>query len=257
MQLASLIEKKLKEKEKGIVFLESQQKFYKELKLQVGKRYVYEAEGVDEATAVLDYYQCGSESDAELTAKLDLLVALIDEPCRQQLSVKENTASSVTVEVRRSNGAQGIVFVLESDKHPRYLEKRLHAFLQNIEETLNGITAEELKKCFADWLKEKEKTPSKMSDKNMHYRKILTSTNGINWTEFNKTDRLKSLKQDILQFCQEYVGEKATKSSRMSVHLSPAVDEGCLPASLLLVASDKLVKISDVAAFKRGMKVWP
>lgn len=74
------------------------------------------------------YYQTGLQS-TESNMLLELLAQIILEPCFNILRTKEQLGYIVFSGVRRTNGAQGLRIIVQSDKHPQYVEKRIDLFM--------------------------------------------------------------------------------------------------------------------------------
>jgi insulysin len=94
------------------------------------------------------YIQCGEQNDRS-NVLLDLVLQILREPffhklrtqvrimmiCTQTSSwqnsiFQEQQGYVVDSLIRRANGAQGIKFVVESSKHPDYIEPRIVRFLE-------------------------------------------------------------------------------------------------------------------------------
>lgn len=64
---------------------------------------------------------------------VELLEHIANEPCFNQLRTKEQLGYIVFTGVRRAHGTQGIQFLVQSDRHPAYVESRIDHFLNNLE----------------------------------------------------------------------------------------------------------------------------
>lgn len=63
---------------------------------------------------------------------LELLAQIISEPCFNTLRTKEQLGYIVFSGVRRTSGAQGLRIIVQSDKVPQYVEKRIDVFMDSI-----------------------------------------------------------------------------------------------------------------------------
>lgn len=61
-----------------------------------------------------------------------LFLTIPGEPCYNQLRTKEQLGYIVFCASRKSNGAQGIRFIVQSAKHPMYVEERIETFLDTM-----------------------------------------------------------------------------------------------------------------------------
>lgn len=77
------------------------------------------------------YYQTGLQS-TELNMLLELLAQLISEPCFTVLRTKEQLGYIVFSGVRRTNGAQGLRIIVQSDRDPKYVEQKINTFLNSM-----------------------------------------------------------------------------------------------------------------------------
>lgn len=77
------------------------------------------------------YYQTGLQS-TESNMHLELLAQIISEPCFNILRTKEQLGYIVFSGVRRTNGAQGLRVIVQSDKHPQYVEGRIDLFMDSM-----------------------------------------------------------------------------------------------------------------------------
>lgn len=77
------------------------------------------------------YYQSGLQS-TELNMLLELIAQIISEPCFNILRTKEQLGYIVFSDVCQTNGAQGLRVIVQSDKHPKYVEKRIDLFMKSM-----------------------------------------------------------------------------------------------------------------------------
>lgn len=57
---------------------------------------------------------------------------ILCEPCYNTLRTKEQLGYIVFCASRKANGAQGIRFIVQSAKHPSYVEERIELFLDSM-----------------------------------------------------------------------------------------------------------------------------
>lgn len=136
--LATIVEQKLKTTNANTLPLLSRQLLLKrEYKLvnRESYRFVTENEYHKNSCAEL-YLQCGMQSD-KANVFIDLVAQILCEPCYNQLRTKEQLGYIVFCASRKANGAQGIRFIVQSAKHPMYVEERIELFLDSM--TVNQI----------------------------------------------------------------------------------------------------------------------
>ena len=78
------------------------------------------------------YLQCGLE-ETRANMLLELAVQILKEPCFHALRTQEQLGYIVFSGVRRVHGAQGLRFIVQSEKHPSYVDTRVEAFLHSME----------------------------------------------------------------------------------------------------------------------------
>lgn len=131
--LASIVEQKLKTTNANTLPLLSRQLLLKrEYKLvhQESYRFITENEFHKSSCAEL-YLQCGMQSDTA-NVYIDLVAQILCEPCYNQLRTKEQLGYIVFCASRKANGAQGIRFIVQSARHPIYVEERIESFLDSM-----------------------------------------------------------------------------------------------------------------------------
>jgi secreted Zn-dependent insulinase-like peptidase len=188
------------------------------------------------------------------------------------LNLQEQQGYMVDCIIRRANGAQGIKFVVESTKHPDFIEQRIHSFLSMMTDEISGMSLEKfesLKKA----LKAKKLPPTTLASQFWQfYREIV-----IQQYHFNRTNVeasiLKNITQDeVLNFYQ--VSLTRFKSFflflialiKLQAHISPQ-SKGRQALSIHVLAksssdSDEKVsgnfrKIDELAEFKNSLQLYP
>lgn len=78
------------------------------------------------------YLQFGLQSDTS-NVYLDLIAHILQEPFYNQLRTQEQLGYIVFCGPRKANGAHGLRFIVQSTKHPSYVENRIEQFLIQIE----------------------------------------------------------------------------------------------------------------------------
>merc|ERR1719228_268393 len=93
---------------------------------------------VHKSSCIESYYQTGLQ-DTKLNMLLELFSQIINESCYNQLRTQEQLGYIVFSGVRRSNGAQGLRVIVQSDRNPEYLDKRIELFIHSLDETLASM----------------------------------------------------------------------------------------------------------------------
>lgn len=112
----------------------------------LGCQFLFEVENkLHKSSCTEVYYQTGLQS-TESNMLLELLAQLISEPCFSTLRTKEQLGYIVFSGVRKTNGAQGLRIIVQSDKHPEYVEQRINVFLDSM--LVGSITSSIVKKLY-------------------------------------------------------------------------------------------------------------
>ena len=71
--------------------------------------------------------------------------------------------------VRRSNGAQGFRIIVQSDRHPAFLDTRVESFIKELQESLENMSQEEFKAHVEALAIKRLEKPKKLSVRNGRY----------------------------------------------------------------------------------------
>lgn len=63
---------------------------------------------------------------------LELLAQIISQPCFSRLRTSEQLGYIVVSGIRRANGVQGLRVIVQSDRHPKYLDDRIELFMESM-----------------------------------------------------------------------------------------------------------------------------
>lgn len=154
--LTGLIEQKLLQTNSMKLPLLSRQLLLKrEYKLATGERYLFETKNEFHKSSCAELYlQCGTQSDRS-NIFIDMVAQVLSEPCyntlRTKVSIDQNNLWNyifilnriifsfqeqlgyiVFCGARKANGVQGIRFIVQSAKHPAFVEERIECFLSSM-----------------------------------------------------------------------------------------------------------------------------
>ncbi|XP_011268023.1 insulin-degrading enzyme isoform X2 [Camponotus floridanus] len=238
---------------------------YREIRLEDGCHFLFEAENkLHKSSCTEIYYQTGLQS-TESNMLLELLAQIILEPCFNILRTKEQLGYIVFSGVRRTNGAQGLRIIVQSDKHPQYVEKRIDLFMDSMWDQISTMPEEQF-----------EKYKRALATIRLEKPKMLSSLCGMFWNEivsqqynFDRTNievaYLKTItQQQILDFYKEIYSEARHK---LSVHvISTATDDTSIEENISdsndkniidKPANQEVKKIDDILAFKISQSLYP
>lgn len=100
---------------------------------------------------------------------LELFSQIINENCYNQLRTQEQLGYIVFSGVRRSNGAQGLRVIVQSDRHPVYLDQRIESFLAGVDTMLTDMDEAEFKQHVEALASKRLEKPKKLSVRNGRY----------------------------------------------------------------------------------------
>lgn len=145
LTLTSLVQKYLQST--STLPLNARQLFLKrEIKLNEGDSYLFQTEHTQHKSSCTELYlQVGlqGERDNVLT---DLAVQIMNEPCYNVLRTQEQLGYIVFCGTRRNCGAQGIRIIVQSNRHPAYVEERIETFLTSMKSQVESMSNEEFEK---------------------------------------------------------------------------------------------------------------
>ena len=120
------------------------------------------------SSCIENYYQCGLQ-DTRQNMLLELFSQIINENCYNQLRTQEQLGYIVFSGVRRSNGAQGLRVIVQSERHPAYLDTRIESFLAGVAATLASMEDEEFRQHVEALASKRLEKPKKLSVRNGRY----------------------------------------------------------------------------------------
>ncbi|XP_076297777.1 insulin degrading metalloproteinase isoform X2 [Lasioglossum baleicum] len=238
---------------------------YREIRLEDGCHFLFEVENKSHRNSCTEvYYQTGLQS-TESNMLLELLAQLIAEPCFTTLRTKEQLGYIVFSGVRRTESVQGLRIVVQSDRHPMYIEERIDAFLQDMLEKITNMSDEEFnrhKESLAVKRLEKPKLMSTLTT--IFLSEILTQR--YNFDRANiEVAHLRTIKQtEIVQFFKKMLQRDI--QHKLSVHVIPTAqnqdgmkkDENKNTESNdSKTDSHDYKKITDIMAFRTSQSLHP
>lgn len=156
----------------------SQWPIYRSLNFPSGSNYVYEEtlEDPENVNHAIEYLlHVGPRGNRPLTAKLLMFDQLTHEPVFDQLRTKEQLGYVVFSGPRSGFTALEFRFIIQSEKHPQYLESRIESFLVSHRKTLEALSdAEFAKNKRALVVKRTEKVKDLDQETGRHWNQICT-----------------------------------------------------------------------------------
>ncbi|XP_077261361.1 insulin-degrading enzyme-like isoform X1 [Temnothorax americanus] len=259
-----LIESKLTTAVPNIVpLLQRHLLLYREIKLDDGSHFLFEAENkLHKSSCAMVYHPTGLQS-TESNMLLELLAQIIAEPCFNTLRTEEQLGYIVFSGIRKTSGAQGLRIIVQSDKHPQYVEKRIDSFLDSMLEHISTMPEdqfEEHKKALAALRLEKPKMLSARCT--LYWNEIVSQQYNFD-RENIEVAYLKTItQQQLLNFCKENIHSKARH--KLSVHVistESSTEKNWVNNTTEEIADssseEAVKKIDDIISFKHSQALYP
>ena len=197
-------------------------------------------------------------SDDSCRTNLLLVAQILDEPCFDQLRTKEQLGYMVFSGVRRQTGVMGLRFIIQSERHPMYLEHRIESFLDQMKAVVEALTDEELAKhadSIVARLLEKNKNLNQESKKIWAHIYSQYYDFDLHIRDAENVKKVK--KEDLIQFYKDFVSVDAPRRRKLSAHLiSQKVNgaEDLVQADAIKQKNEILVE-SDIPLLKARLEL--
>ncbi|XP_015116960.1 insulin-degrading enzyme isoform X2 [Diachasma alloeum] len=273
LETVRLVESKLtgdptrQDKRRLIPLLPKQLMLYREIDLEEGCHFLYEVENkLHKSSCTEVYYQSGLQS-TESNMHLELLAQIISEPCFTVLRTKEQLGYIVFSGIRRTNGAQGLRVIVQSDRHPQYVEERIDAFMESMLERLVNMSEEEF-----------NRHKTSLAAQRLEKPKMMSTLSAVFWSEISNQqynfDRanievgylMTINKEQIISFFKEIVYNNSPTRRKLAVHVISTASggAGCEKNTTKdngeeskEARATSATKITDVIAFKASQSLYP
>ncbi|XP_050068386.1 insulin-degrading enzyme [Anopheles maculipalpis] len=275
LQMTRLVEDKMKYTDATLVPLLARQLLPKrEYKIGKGESFLFEATNEFHKSSCMELYlQCGPQEPHSIF--VDILSQLLSEKCYTQLRTKEQLGYVVYCRSRKANGICGLRIIVQSLRHPTYVEERIENFLNNMLEYLENLTDSEFdrhKEALVALFLEKPKRL--ITQFNIFIQEISLRQYHFNRAQV-EAEKLRTLtKQQVIDYYKEHIILGAPSRSTLSVHVistadrdagirtpdaeePPAEAEVTDSTVVLNVAKKNLIRVPDLASFKSSRSLYP
>lgn len=255
LHLVDIVENRITENVQISPLLPRQLLLNRELRLDAGNSYLYEVENsVHRSSCIELYYQCGLQNIG-MNVLLELFAQIVQEPCFNILRTKEQLGYIVFSGVRRSSGVQGMRIIVQSDKHPTYVDLRIEDFLSGMQKYITEMSDEDFNKHKEALAAHRLEKPKQLSTQSYIYWSEITAQQ----YHFDRTPvevaHLRTLtKEDILNFYKDLISADSSNRHKIAVHVVSTVggENGIdlpIPVEPQPEAKEPIV-ICDVTTFK-------
>ena len=223
---------------------------------------------VHRSSCTENYYQTGAR-ETTANMELELFGQVIKERCFTQLRTKEQLGYVVKSLVRRSNGAQGIKIVVQSERGPEYLDARIEAFVASLEESIEQMEESEFNSHVEALASKRLEKPKQLAARNTRFwSEIHGQHYNFNRDEVEVTVLRSLTKVDLLNFYRTFVKKSPTRRKLSSQLLSTCNEEVQQNKSKHCKSPDGVEQncetpeednclVSNIVAFKSSLPLLP
>ncbi|XP_059056588.1 insulin-degrading enzyme [Achroia grisella] len=262
LKIANNLENKLPKD--ATPLLAQQLLLHREIELGKGTTFLRETENsVHKSSCTSLYYACGLR-DTRQNVALELLAQTLSEPCFSILRTKEQLGYIVFSGVRRSNGVQGLRVIVQSDRHPAYLERRIDAFLAGSQSYLIDMTEEEFLKHRTALAAQKLEKPKRMSSRaSQLWGEITAQVYNFDRPRVEVEQLNTITKEELIEFYKKYISEDSLERQKLSVYVVSTAEGGAGTATQNGDVEDdqttrkEPIKITDLVEFKSRRRLYP
>lgn len=264
-----LVEENLKENSKTKPLVPVQLIRHREIQLPSGCSYLYEVQNEVHNNSSLEiYYQCDLQA-TKSNVLLELFCQIINEPCFNTLRTKEQLGYIVFSGTRRCNGAQGLHFLIQSEKEPTLLDSRVENFILEVEDYIQSMSDQEFRNHVEALAVRRLDKPKKLSSEcTKHWKEILSRQYNFDRDNVEVAFLMTVKKEDILTFYKDLIAFKAPRRHKLAVYIlsksmSKTVLEKGVNHAIEKAEEDDTNSqsaptiIDDVAAFKSSLPLFP
>ncbi|XP_060809254.1 insulin-degrading enzyme isoform X1 [Amyelois transitella] len=200
---------------------------HREIEIEKGSWYLREAKNsVHKSSCASLYYGCGVRT-SRTNVLLELLAQILNEPCFNTLRTKEQLGYIVFSGVRRSSGVQGLRVIVQSDRHPGYVERRVEAFIEDSEEYLANMPEEEFLKHRAALAAQRLEKPKRMSSRaSQIWGEISAQVYNFDRPRIEVEQLNTVTKGEMLDFFKKHISGKSKERRKLSVHVISTAEGG-------------------------------
>lgn len=265
IQLADSVESRLPKD--GTPLLAQQLLLSREVEMEKGSWHVRETEnGVHRSSCTSVYYGCGPCATRH-NVTLELLAHTLSEPCFNTLRTKEQLGYIVSSGVRRANGVQGLRVLVQSERHPEFLDQRIESFVRGFLEQLEGMSDEEFLKHRTALAAEKLEKPKRMSTRSSQIWAEITAQM-YNFDRARvEVEQLNTItKDELIQFFKKHISQESAERRKLSVYIVSTAEGGAGHEDTKKIEEDakeshkceqEPMKITDLVEFKSRRRLYP
>ncbi|XP_013165339.1 PREDICTED: insulin-degrading enzyme [Papilio xuthus] len=241
---------------------------YREVELGKGCWFLRRTENsVHKSSCALVHYACGART-SRANVTLELVAHVLSEPTFNVLRTKEQLGYLVFSGVRQGNSCQGLRLVVQSDRHPDYLEQRIEAFLKTSQEDLEKMSEEQFLKHRSTLAAQRLERPKRMYSKASRiWSEIVRQVYNFDRARVEVEQLNTITKDELLQFYKKHISPESEERQKLSVHVVSTAAGGAGTSTQTHTEHDtedndqqsqvKAVRIEDLVDFKCRRRLYP
>lgn len=199
---------------------------------------------------------------------LELLVQIITEPCFNILRTKEQLGYIVFSGIRRSNGAQGLRIIVQSDRHPAFVDQRVETFLAKMGEHIRQISDEEFERHREALAAQRLEKPKRLASLSARFwSEIISQQYNFDRANIEVAYLRTVTKEDIIRFYDELISSQSPQRHKLAVHVVSMAEGGAgLDNNTSTTGGNndgkeilmpEPMKIEDITQFKSSQSLFP
>ena len=192
----------------------TQKPLQRSVMLNENSHYVYTTTTeVHKDSCISVFYQCGGLRSTRSNATIELFSQLTSEPCFNVLRTEEQLGYVVWSYDTDFEGAQGFKVVVQSERHPTYLDTRIEAFLDSMEDHIENMGEEEFERHKASLIQNRLEKPKMLGTRTrMLWSEIEGEQYNFDRDRIEAEEIGKLTKEDILAFYQRFISRESREA---------------------------------------------
>lgn len=204
LQLSAIVEDRLSKARslsKSSMIIVLVQNSFRERKLNDGDSFVFQIfNNFHKVNCTSVFVHCGLQED-KTNVLLDLVLQILKAPFFDVLRTQEQQGYLVDCLIRRTNGTQGIKFVVESTKHPEFIEERIRMFLISMTFKIEEMGTEKFENHKQALMVKKLQNPLTLASQFWQFhREIANQQYHFNRANVEASILKKITQEDVLEF---------------------------------------------------------
>lgn len=263
LDVADIISNKINSTNSVILPLLSRQLLLKrEYKLPEGESYLFKSDNkFHKSSCAQLYLQCGIINDTS-SVFVDLVAQVLNEPCYNILRTQEQLGYIVHLGSRKTTGTTGIKIIVQSDKHPEFVETRIECFLKEMLGQLEKMSESDFNAHKEALISKKLEKPKKLSVVFHRYLSEISISSYHFERDLAEVAILRKItKQELLNFYKAYIDKDSPARRSLMIHIVSGINDHDKETLESVNQSTKEptshLLITDLTVFKSSRELYP